>query len=61
MSVRTTADDKVEEAKEHLRQAYKALLVAMDEDTWGYADYSEEYLNTIRKVSGKIVKWKSKL
>lgn len=35
MSVTTTADEKIRNAKELLSQAYKELLVVLNEDTWG--------------------------
>lgn len=61
MSVTTTADKKITEAKEKLSEAYKALLVVLDEDTWGHGEFTEEYIDTVQKVSAEILKWKRKL
>lgn len=47
MSVRTTADEKLDEARENLRSANKALITLLDEDTWGHQDYSEEFLDKV--------------
>jgi hypothetical protein len=43
MSVYTTADEKRDQAKELIKQAYKCLQEALEEDTWGFQDYSVEY------------------
>jgi hypothetical protein len=34
MSVRTTADDKRDDAKEHIEKAYKCLLETLNPETW---------------------------
>jgi hypothetical protein len=47
MSVTTRSDTKIDEAKEHIKNAYKCLIEAVDTDTWGANEYNEEYLKTI--------------
>jgi len=61
MSVQTTADNKNDEAKELIKQAYKCLLEALDEDTWGAKEYKESYIetmedavDTLRRLSRKL-------
>lgn len=43
MSVETTADNKIKEAKKLISQAWSCLVDATCEDTWGSNDYSNEY------------------
>lgn len=61
MSVRTAADEKIIEAKEHLAQAYKALLTVLDEDTWGHSEFDQEYIDTVKEAAFDVLKWKRKL
>ncbi len=61
MGVTTTADTKKEEAKEHLSDAYKALLTVLDENTWGHSDFNKDYIDTIHEVALEILKLKRKL
>ena len=56
MSVRTSADAKRDEAKEHIKDALKCLTEVTDE-TWGYEDYNDDYkdkleesINLLRKI-----------
>ncbi len=57
MSVRTTADEKRDEAKEHINDALKCLTEIIDDEIWGYEDYNEDYkdklensMNLLRKI-----------
>lgn len=61
MSVTTTADEKIRNAKELLSQAYKELLVVLDEDTWGHNDLKEDYVDTVQEVAVEILKLKRKI
>lgn len=61
MGVRTTADEKIEEAKEHLAKAYAALLVVLDEETWWHRDYTADYIDNVQNVNAEIMKLKRKL
>ena len=61
MSVTTTADEKIREAKDKLTEAYKALLTVLDEDTWGHGEFKEGYMDTVQEVAMEILKWKRKL
>lgn len=42
--MRTTADEKRDEAKELLSQAYKKLQEALDNDAWGSQEFCDEYV-----------------
>ena len=61
MSVDTTADKRIREAKEHLSGAYKALLEVLDEDTWGHNEFKEGYIEDIGVIVLEILKIKKKL
>lgn len=61
MSVTTTADKKINEAKVNLNNAYKALLVVLEEDTWGHDELTESYIEELFSVAGEILKIKKKL
>lgn len=43
MSVRTSADEKRDEAKDHIADALKCLTEIVNDEIWGYDDYNEEY------------------
>ncbi len=43
MSVTTTADEKLELAKEKIKEARQLLIEAVNEDTWGSENLSEVY------------------
>ena len=61
MSVTTTADEKIREAKELMEKAEKLLHEASASDTWGFSDYSTDYQEMIVKVQLKLRKWLFKL
>ena len=61
MSVTTTADVKIKRAKDLIAEAYKELLVVLDEDTWGNQDFDEEYLDVVQEVVMDLLKLKRKL
>ena len=61
MGVQTTADDKIDEAREHIKQAYKCLIEVVDEDTWGSKDYKESYIEKIEGVVTDLRKMSRKL
>jgi len=60
MSVRTAADEALEDVRNHINDAYKSLLIVINPDTWGSDCYSEEFnkklmetlteLNKLRKL-----------
>lgn len=61
MSVQTTADERIDEAKTHIKQAYKCITDALDKNTWGSSDYRESYIDimeeslaNLRKIARKL-------
>lgn len=61
MSVTTTFDNKIQDAKDNLSSAYKNLLVCLDEDTWGHSDISSEYMKAVHEAAMKIYEIRNKL
>ncbi len=61
MSVTTTADEKIRKAKELMSEAYKELLVVLDEDTWGHSELRDDYLENVQTVVFELLKLKKKL
>lgn len=61
MSVTTTADEHVRAARENLNDAYKNLLVALNEDTWGHNEYSVEYMEKLFDVARELLQLKKKI
>lgn len=61
MSVTTTADEKVREAKEHLERAEKLLYEATNPNTWGFSDYEKTYQEKLMKLQMKLRKWLTKI
>lgn len=49
MGVRTTADDKVDEAKDHVQKAIECLSEVVIRKCYGTDEYSVDYLNRLRK------------
>ena len=49
MSVRTAADEKIDEAKDHIQKAIECLSEVVINRCYGTSEYSEDYLNKLRK------------
>ncbi|MDC7249166.1 MAG: hypothetical protein PQJ49_04530 [Sphaerochaetaceae bacterium] len=61
MSVTTTADRKIDEAKDSIENARKALLEVVEGDIWGAGDYNETYTDLLYDSIKKLDKMKRKL
>lgn len=61
MGVTTTADEKIRKAKELMSEAYKELLMVLDEDTWGHNEYREGYIDEVQEVAMELLRLKRKL
>ena len=61
MGVITTADEKIKKAKDLISEAYKELLIVLDEDTWGHDTFTEEYIDQVEEVTMTLLKLKRKL
>lgn len=49
MGVRTTADEKIDEAKNHIQQAIECLSKVIVDGCWGTSEYQAKYLNKLRR------------
>jgi hypothetical protein len=61
MGVITTFDEKIKEAKEALTTAVKALMICVDESTWGIDDKKSSYVDDLYQVIAELAKLKRKL
>lgn len=61
MGVVTTADEKISRAKELMNEAYKELLICLNDETWGHNDFSSEYIDAIQEVAVELIRLKRKL
>ena len=61
MSVITTSDEKITEAKELLKQASKNLMIAVDDDTYGSDQYEEAYRITLEHIMVELITLRRKL
>ena len=61
MSVITPADEKIDEAREHLTIAYKAVLSVLDPDIHGSDQYSTEYTDGLLDAAKEILIARRKL
>lgn len=61
MSVTTTSDKHVEKAKELVEGAYKEILLALDPDTWGSKDYTDDYIEGLHNSLFKLSQIKRQL
>lgn len=58
---KTAADERTEEAKELIKQAYKRLTEALDDDIWGAKYYEDSYIETLEEVIYSLRKMARKL
>ncbi len=56
MSVRTTADEKVDEAKASIAKATEAMHDVVETDIWGWSDYTIEAKDKFIKALKKLRK-----
>jgi len=61
MSVNTTADDRVEKAKEHIEEAVKELSEIIVDKCYGSDEFSVEYTSTLICTFNKLVRMRRDL
>lgn len=54
MSVITTADEKIAEAKNSIMEANILLLAAINPKTWGYNDYNSDFIESLHDAIKKL-------
>lgn len=55
MSVRTTADERVEEAREQTKAALKSLTDVVCGDAWGHDEYRKEFFQKLVEAHGMLI------
>lgn len=58
MAVRTTADEKLDEARENINTAYKNILEVLNPDTWGSDNFNDSYIDNLYKVLSSLIELK---
>ena len=58
MSVRTTADEALDEAKEHILSAYRKILIVLDDQAWGSNEFKSEYILKLHEAAFKLLEVK---
>lgn len=61
MSVTTTADERLEDARENVIDAVKNLHKFLDPDTWGHDDYTEEFKSEVLETCKQLLDIREKL
>lgn len=55
MSVRTTADEKRDAAKDNIENAIKNLSEIVVDKVWGYDDFTKEYKKELLMATLKLI------
>lgn len=53
-TMRTDADDKLDDAKEKILGAWHDLQAVLDPNTHGHEDFLDEFLQSVHSVSGRL-------
>lgn len=61
MSGKTTADYRIDSAKEHIKSATEDLHKVVTEKCWGWKDYGPEYQANLKKVLIELIQIEDKL
>ena len=56
MSIRTTADERLDTAREHIQSAIVALADVTINEVWGSDSYNDEYKESIETVFNDLRK-----
>lgn len=58
MSVETTADKNLSEAKKHLNEACKELTSFINDETWGHNEYNANFIDDVTNILIELLKLK---
>ena len=61
MGVITTASENLDDARTHISNARRCLSTVVNPDTYGYDDYSVDFIKRARKALEKLIKLEEKL
>lgn len=59
--MRTTADEKLDSASDHLREAIKDISSIVVDECYGHDDFLTEYRDTIYEVMQELIVCKKRL
>lgn len=61
MGIRTAADEKLESAKNHIKEAISDLQEIVISECWGHDSYNEDYEYEIEKSFHELIRLKKNL
>ena len=61
MSVRTTADEHLDSAKQHIKDAVKDLSEIVVEQCWGHDEYREEYSEELKRIFRELLEIRDRI
>lgn len=61
MSVRTEADEKLDSANEHIKEAAKDLFDVLVGECWGHDSYRDEYREQLQEVFQALIAMRKKM
>lgn len=61
MSVKTTADEKLDAAKWNIRDAYQSLAEIVVQKIWGYDEFGSEYKDKIQEAMNTLLNLEKEL
>ncbi len=61
MGVRTAADERLDSAHQHIKEAIRDLSSIVIEECWGHDEFREDYTETIHEVMQELISLKKKL
>ena len=61
MSVTTTADERLNDAKDNIQSAIKNLSEIVIEECWGAEEFSSEFSATLRKALSEMIEVRESL
>lgn len=61
MSVRSTADEKISSAKDHIKQGIKDLSEIVIDEVYGTEDFSASYIQKVYECMQELISIKQKL
>ena len=61
MGVRTTADEKLDEARDSADQALKALNEIVVGECWGHDEWNDEFTQQIHEAHSMLIQIRGKL
>lgn len=61
MSVTTTADSLIEEARDCIKKASNNIFLILNEDVWGVSEYSNQYKQILIEALNSLIQTNTKI